>query len=77
MHAGLHVGEIALPLAHFGGVFVKSVRVRIQKRVARLAIDDAGDQLLELRVLRHERQVRPDLRELSRCHIASMSPVMT
>jgi hypothetical protein len=41
---------------------VKSIRVRIEQDAAGLAVDDPGNQLLQLRVFRHEGQVRPNLR---------------
>ena len=43
VNAAFHLGEIVFPLAQLVGIFVKGVRIRIQKNVACLAVDDAGD----------------------------------
>ena len=46
--AGLHLRAVALPLAHLLLVLVEGVGVGVLEDAAGLAVDDPGDQLLQV-----------------------------
>ena len=60
MQFGFHVGEVAHPFAA-GGAYVEGVGIGVDVDALELAVDDAGQHLLQLRVFVSQLYVGPYL----------------